>query len=110
MADLNWDTLAERRHKHRLVLFFKMKNSPEYLIHLIPQPQARPYALRNRADVPVIPCNTQSHASSFLPLTIHQWNSFPEDIRNTPTLSEFKSKVNTESKKPQLYNVGSRQH
>ena len=24
MADLNWDTLAERRRKHRLSLFFKM--------------------------------------------------------------------------------------
>ena len=44
MADLNWDTLAERRHKHRLILFFKMKDgiSPEYLTHLIPQPQAQP--------------------------------------------------------------------
>ena len=38
MTDLNWDTLAERRRKHRLILFFKMKNgiSPEYLTHLIP--------------------------------------------------------------------------
>ena len=37
--------------------------------------------------------------------------SLPEDIRNTPTLSEFKSKLNTKSKKPQLlYNVGNRQH
>ena len=38
MADLNWDTMAERRRKHRLILFFKMKNgiSPEYLTHLIP--------------------------------------------------------------------------
>jgi len=33
--------------------------------------------------------------------------SLPEDIRNTPTLSEFKSKLKTKSKKPQLlYNVG----
>ena len=52
----------ERRRKHRLILFFEMKNgiSPEYLTHLISQPQAQPYALRNRADVPVIPCNTQA--------------------------------------------------
>jgi len=38
MADLNWDTLAERRRKHGLILFFKkMKNgiSPEHLTHLI---------------------------------------------------------------------------
>ena len=112
MADLNWDTMAERRRKHRLILFFKMKNgiSPEYLTHLISQPQAQPYALRNRADVPVITCNTQSHASSFLLRTIRQWNSLPENIRNTPTLGEFKSKLNTKSKKPQLlYNVGNRQ-
>ena len=36
MADLNWDTLAERRRKHRLILFVKMKNgiSPEYITHL----------------------------------------------------------------------------
>jgi len=25
MADLNWDTLAGSRRKHRLILFFKMK-------------------------------------------------------------------------------------
>ena len=87
MADLNWDTLAERRRKHRLIVFFKMTIglSPEYLTPLIPQPQAQPYVLRNRADVSVIHCNTQAYASSFLPLTIRQWNSLPEDIRNTPT-------------------------
>ncbi|XP_052777553.1 uncharacterized protein LOC128214887 [Mya arenaria] len=57
IADVNWDTLAERRRKHRLILFFKMKNglSPEYLTNLIPQPRAQPYALRNRSEVPVIP-------------------------------------------------------
>ena len=73
--------------------------SPKYLTHLIPQPQAQPYALRNRADVPVIHCTTQVSASSFLPLTIRQWNSLLEDIRNTPTRIESKSKLNTKSKK-----------
>jgi len=76
----------------------------EYLTPRIPQPQAQPFALRNRADVkdvPVIHCNTQPYASSFLSITI-----LPEYIRNTPTLSEFKFKFNTKSKKPQLlYNV-----
>ena len=77
--------MAERRRKHRLIVFFKMTIglSREYLTPLIPQSQAQPYVLRNRADVSVIHCNTQSHASSFLPLTIRQWNSLPEDIRNT---------------------------
>ena len=85
--------------------------SPKYLTHLIPQPQAQPYALRNRVDVPVIPCTTQVSASSFLPLTIRQWNSLPEVIRNTPTLSEFKSNLNQKNQRNHsafLYNVGSR--
>ena len=73
--------------------------SPKYLTHLIPQPQAQPYALRNRADVPVIHCTTQASASSFLSLIIRQWNSLLEDIRNTPTRIESKSKLNTKSQK-----------
>ena len=59
-----------------------MKNgiSPEYLTHLIPQPQAQQYAQGNRADVPVIHCYTQAYASSILTLTIRQWNSQISEI------------------------------
>ena len=90
-----------------------MKNglTPAYLTSLIPQQRTQPYALRTNSDIPTIRCNTQAYASSFLPLTIRQWNSLPTDTRNTPTLSEFKSKLNTKPNKSQyLFNIGIRKN
>lgn len=113
LKDLNWETLAERRRKHRLTLFYKMKNqiSPNYLSNLIPQQPDQPYHLRARTDVPNIYCNTQSYANSFLPLTIRQWNTLSPELRNSQSLGEFKRKLTVKRQIPSdRFNVGNRKN
>lgn len=51
--EIGWDTLESRRQKHKLLLFYKMKNNltPAYLSDLLPaSAQNENYLLRNRAD------------------------------------------------------------
>ena len=78
--------------------------SPNYLSDLLLQHTEHPYPLRNLSDIPNIHCNTQSYASSILPLTIQQWNSLPEDIKQCGSSREFKSKlsIKTSKAKPHL--------
>ena len=111
LSDLKWDSLAERRRKHKLILFYKMQNniSPAYLSDLIPAPPQTSYSLRNNSNTPTIHSRTQIYHSSFLPSTIRDWNSLPAATKNKPTLESFKSALNKNSSKPSpLYNLGSR--
>ncbi len=84
--ELKWETLENRRNKHKLVLFYKMKNhlTPQYLSDLIPQQTQFRYNLRNAADIETVPCRTQLYSNSFLPSTIREWNRLPENTRNRP--------------------------
>ncbi len=65
--ELKWETLENRRNKHKLILLYKMKNNktPPYLSDLIPQQTQARYALRNASDIPLIPCRTQLYTNSF---------------------------------------------
>lgn len=111
LSELNWESLADRRRKHRLILFFKMKNnlSPLYLSNLIPEHSNQAYSLRSLHNVPLIHTNTQSYGSSFLPLTIREWNTLSSDVRNASTIFEFKGKLHNRPKKSSpLYNIGNR--
>ena len=51
LAELGWETLQERRTKHKLVIFFKIVNglTPDYLSEIVPQldGDSKPYSLRN---------------------------------------------------------------
>ena len=109
--DLKWDTLSNRRRKHKLILFYKMKQniSPSYLTNLIPIPQENRYPLRNRNDIPTIQSRTSLYQESFLPSVIRQWNSLPEDVKSSPTLSIFKHRISLNMQKPPVYySAGSR--
>ena len=107
LQDLKWESLAERRKKHRLILFYKMTNSltPSYLSTILPQNEPT-YNLRNMRSVP---SRTQAHNTSFLPSTIRDWNSLPLHIRQSTSLSTFKQSLNsTLGKSSPLFNIGSR--
>ncbi len=90
--DIKWNTLETRRSKHKLILFYKMKNNltPQYLSELIPSNTQLRYQLRNASDIPHIPCRTQLYSASFLPSTIREWNNLPDAFRNASSLSSFK--------------------
>ena len=97
--ETGWETLKVRRFKHRLTLFYKMNEglTPTYLSALVPENVGNlvNYNLRNAANTRTLNCNTQLYANSFLPASIQDWNNLPYDVKHAPSLSIFKSKINS---------------
>ena len=88
-----------------------MRNNitPDYLSNMIPVSTQNSYSLRNAGDIPSIHCRTQTYQSSFLPSTIHDWNSLPSTTKQKPSLESFKSALNKNMVKPSpLFNLGTR--
>ena len=111
LTDLGWETLQERRLKHKLV---KMLNgsAPEYLQRLTPPTvqDATSRNLRNSNDLRNIRTNTNLFYDSFLPSTIRAWNELPDEIKSAPSIASFKYRLNRNlSKPPKYYNTGTRQ-
>ena len=96
--ETKWESLEERRKKHKLTLFYKMYHnlSPSYLSSLVPQPvsAASTYNLRNSNNIQNIPARTKYYYESFLPSTIRIWNELPLDTRNAESIISFKRKLN----------------
>ena len=65
--ETGWETLTDRRRKHKLILFFKMIKgiSPDFLCNLIPQSvgETSQYNLRNSLNLQVIPTRTSLYAN-----------------------------------------------
>ena len=111
--EIKWDTLEERRRKHKLALFYKMVNclSPPYLLSLIPLPVNRvsSYNLRNSNNIQIIPARTNLYYNSFLPFVIRKWNNLPLYVRNSDFLNSFKRRLNdTDRCIPKYYYSGNR--
>jgi hypothetical protein len=111
ISELGWESLENRRNKHKLILLYKMKNhiSPSYLSNLLTPTQQSAYNLRHIDDL--TPGSTRTHlcSKSFLPPTIRTWNSLPETLRSSPILNSFKSKITPNIKRPpSYYNTGTR--
>ena len=96
--ETKWESLEERRKKHKLTLFYKMVNNftPSYLSSLVPQPvnAASAYNLHNQNNIQSIATRTNYYFNSFLPSTIREWNSIPLDTRNSGSIETFKRKLN----------------
>ena len=113
--ELGWDTLQKRRNDHKLILFYKMLNNmtPNYLQQLIPPDVAsrtnNQYNLRNSTNISNIIARTNLYKNSFLPSVCRLWNDIPSLVRNSPTLTIFKSNIcNKHPRKPSYYTSGSR--
>ena len=110
IADLiqesGWETLSERRRKHKLIHFYKMVNglSPNYLNVLVPPTigNSTTYNLRRPDNLRTIACRTSLYNSSFLPSVIYDWNSLPDEIKNAVSLSSFKYHLNLDKPTPRL--------
>ena len=111
--DTGWESLAARREKHKQILYYKMQNglTPEYFSSLV-QPSVGStvrYALRNNSDLQTIPAKSQQYYKSFLPSATRLWNGLSEDKRNSPSMTTFKSKLNSNiNRPPAYYYIGSR--
>ena len=108
-----WESLHTRREKHKLLLFFKMKNglSPDYLSNLVPQTvgQASTRSLRNSSNISSIRTHTSLHMNSFIPSTISLWNSLPVEAKTIDTVSGFKTYLKSDNpKQNNLFYYGKR--
>ena len=106
-TETGWESLASRREKHKLVLYYKMQNgmTPEYLSSLVPPTVGSTvrYVLRNEADLQTVPARSQQYFNSFLPIVTRIWNGLRKDKRNSPSIAAFKSKLTSKMKKSPAY-------
>jgi hypothetical protein len=95
--ELHWQTLQERRLHHRLSLFYRIGNnqSPAYLKDLIPPQINRQttYELRNRHNIDEPLARLYTLSKSFIPATTKAWNDLPFHIRESPSVSSFRSRT-----------------
>jgi len=106
-------SLKDRRKTHRLILFFKIVNGlcPDYLSDLSPSlvSSANPYHRRRPYERQIPPARTELYKNSFLPRTTADWNSLPDSLKTTSSLSEFKRSLNMfRSNVPVYYYYGER--
>ena len=91
---IGWESLQNRRTKHKLITFYKMKNglAPNYLCDLVPViiRETTNYNLRNADSIQTLHACTNLHYNSFFQSTIRAWNSLAENTMQTPSISSFK--------------------
>ena len=82
-TESGWESLESRRHKHKLILFFKMVSNcvPEYLSSLIPEQvgQASQLNLRNSENFRNVNGRTAQYSRSFIPSVINECNALPDE-------------------------------
>ena len=91
--ELGLESLKSRRWFRRLCCMFKiMKNeAPNYLISLIPK-REQTFNTRNK-HLPTYNCRTDCFKYSFFPCTLNDWFNLDVSIRNSESISIFKSKL-----------------
>ena len=79
-TESGWESLENRRHKHKFILFFKMVGNcvPEYLSSLVPETvaQASHLYLRNSDDFRNLGGCTAQYSRSFIPSVIDARNAY----------------------------------
>ena len=93
--EVGWECLSQRRWSRRLVLFYKIVNdiTPDYTKYQIPQlPQAM-YSFRNADVTGQIRARTTRFKASFYPDCLSEWNTLDQEIRLSPSLSTFTTKL-----------------
>ena len=97
LSELGWSPLATRRKCQKLTIFYKMVNQlvPAYLSELCPMTvgQITSRNLRNSMNIQLTKSRITCFKRSFLPSSIKEWNQIPIEIRNSPTLQNFKTKI-----------------
>ena len=115
--EMGWETLSTRRKVEKLLLFFYKivnKEAPDYLYELVPPLVSANvnYNLRNSHNIHVPFKRLSVYQNSYIPCTIQAWNSLDLTIRNFPTFSSFKLKLQqilfTKRRNPQYYSISDR--
>ncbi len=111
--ETGWQTLQTRRDQQKLIMLYKMKNGlvPQYLSDLLPQQVGNTthIRLRNADNLQVPYARTSFYKNSFLPSTVRLCNALDSHIRNSPSLTTFKSRLRgTPPEIPHYYYDGNR--
>ena len=111
--EIKWESLEDRRNKHKLTLFYKMKFNlcPEYLSSLVPQTvmSISRYNLRNANDLQTIKTESTLYYNSFLPSTVRAWNNLPNEAKHLQSTDAFKYYLKKDKVKvPKYYYTGKR--
>ena len=97
LKELGWSKLANRRTNHRLVLLYKILNNlaPQYLKRLcnLTSHNTNNYLLRRNNSFLVPTIHRESFSKSFFPKTIRDWNNLANSIKQSQSLTIFKTKV-----------------
>ena len=91
--ELVLESLKSRRWYKRLTCMFKiMRNeAPDHLINLVPKCE---YAINTRnCHIPMYHCQTDCFKYSFLLSALRDWFKLDESIRNSESISIFKTKL-----------------
>ena len=84
-AECGWDSLALRRGNQKLKFMYKVSHNmaPSYIAEMIPPTagDSKPYSLRNRANISMIPQRTTIFSRSCIPSSIAAWNNMPMHYR-----------------------------
>ena len=72
LDELGWESLQNRRNKHKLIIFYKIMNglTPNYLSDLLPPlvHETTTYNLRNVNHIQTVYANTNLYFNSVIPL------------------------------------------
>ena len=85
--------------------------TPAFLLSRLPPlaSDVNPYHRRRPFDRRIPICRTEQYKSSFFPSTTNLWNSLPQNMQTTTSLSQFKSFLKaTDSTIPPYYYIGDR--
>ena len=91
--ELGLESLRARRWYKRLSCMFKIvkEEAPNYWINLVPKIQQTATARINR--MPTFHCRTDCFKNSFFSSTLNDWYKLDETIRNSESISIFKSRL-----------------
>ena len=106
-------SLKERRKRHKLIMFHKMVNSncPSYVSDMLPPlvSSSNRYHHRRPHERTVPRYRTELYNKSFIPSTTRLWNSLPNNVQSTTSLSQFKTLISvSDSTVPSHFYFGER--
>lgn len=114
--ELKWETLSDRRKKHKVTLMYKILNNYTHkcLYDMVEQclPVSHNYSLRNNNLFHIPITRTIAYYNSFLPSTVKLWNTLPNSLKSATSIAKFKQGLQNNNPvdkiKSKLYNHGQR--
>ena len=95
LDELRWPSLEDRRRTARLSMLYRIRHDlvcVDGIKGKLQPPPARPRRGHDQ-QYAQLQCRTQYHQQSFLPRTICDWNSLPQDVVEAKTIDTFVSRA-----------------